>query len=75
MACIAKIQKNVKGEHHKCDISLIEDIKNIKKNNLIENIKLLEELSINLHESINKLKGIIDNISKNKDELKLEIQN
>ena len=75
LACIAKIQKNGKGEHHNCDISLIEDVENIKKNNLIENIKVLEELSINLEESINKLKAIIDNISKNKDELKLEIQN
>ena len=75
LACIAKIQKNGKGEHHNCDISLIEDNENIKKNNLIENIKVLEELSINLEESINKLKAIIDNISKNKDELKLEIQN
>ena len=75
LACIAKIKKNGKGEHNDCDISLIEDIENIKKNNLIENIKLLEELSLNLEESINKLKSIIKNISKNKEELKLNIQN
>ena len=74
-ACTTKIKKNGKGEHNNCDISLIEDIENIKKNNLIENFKLLEELSINLEESINKLKLIIENISKNKEELKLNIQN
>ena len=74
-ACIAKIKKNGKGEHHNCDICLIEDIENIKKNNLINNIKLLEEFSINIEESINKLQIIIENISKNKEELKMNIQN
>ena len=75
LACIAKIKKNGKGEHCDCDICLIEDIENKKKNDLINNIKLLEDLSIDLDESINKMKNLIENINKNKDELKFNIQN
>ena len=73
--CIVKIQKNGKGQHTDCEINLIEDIENIKKKNLMENIKILEELSINLKDSINTLGTIIENINKNKEELKLKIQN
>ena len=74
-ACIAKIKKNGKGDHNDCDICMIEDIENIKKNNLIENIKILDELSINLDEFIIKLKNLIENINKNKEKLKMNIQN
>ena len=35
---------------------MIQEIKNEKKNTLEENINHLEKLSINLNESINKLK-------------------
>jgi len=73
--CIVKIQKNGKGQHSDCDICLIEDIEDAKKNSLIENIQILEELSTNLKDSINKLGNIIEKISNNKEELKLKIQN
>ena len=34
-ACIAKIKKNENGKHKDCDVCLIEDIKNEKKNKMI----------------------------------------
>ena len=44
------------------------------KNKLKDNIKLLEELSNTLNESINKIKNIFNKISKDKEELKVKIQ-
>ena len=73
-ACIAKIKGEGDGQHADCEICLIEDIKEIKKNKLKENIKYLEDLSINFQESIDKLKQIYENINSNKEELKLNIQ-
>ena len=40
---------------------------------LAENIKILEELSSKIENSINELKKIIENINDNKEELKLKI--
>ena len=59
-ACIAKINKNGKGQHGECDICLIQDIKNEKKEYFSESIKNMEKLS----------KDII----KEKEELKIKIQ-
>ena len=73
-ACIAKLQKKENGKHKDCDICFIEDIKEEKKSKLKENIKCLEKLSNTLQESINKLKIIFEDINKNKEELKLQIQ-
>ena len=42
-ACIAKINKKGNGQHKDCKIECIEDLKEEKKNKLIENIKYLEE--------------------------------
>ena len=72
-ACISKIKKNGKGNHHDCDICTIDEIINMKKNNLIENVKILEDLSINLDESINELKNLFEKINKDKEEIKLNI--
>ena len=49
---------------------LIEDIENEKKNQLKDNIKLLEDLSDNLQQSINEIKIVIEKIDENKEELK-----
>ena len=54
---------------------LIEDIENEKKNQLKDNIKLLEDLSDNLQQSINEIKIVIEKIDENKEELKKNIQN
>ena len=73
-ACIAKIKKKGKGQHTDCNVCVIEDIKEEKKNNLKDNIKILENLCTNLDESINKIKIISDKINKNKEDLKIKVQ-
>ena len=73
-ACIAKIKGEGNGQHTDCDISLIKDIKNDKKNKLKDNIKSLEDLSNKLEQSINELKSLFKTINESKEELKLKIQ-
>ena len=73
--CITKIKTRKGGQHLECSVCEIEDIENDKKDKLKENIKYLEELSINLQDSINELKLIVEKIEKNKDEIKMNIQN
>ena len=75
VACISKIKDEIYGQHKDCDVCKIKDIKDEKKNKLGENIKFLEELSKNLQSSINELKILLEDINKNKEELKLKIQN
>ena len=50
-------------------------MKEEKKNKLKENIKLLEELENNFTQSMEKLRIIFQKIDKDKEDLKLEIQN
>ena len=73
-ACIAKIKTKEVGQHSECDICLIEEIKNEKKNNLQQNIKLLEELSDKFNESFNKLNVLFEKIAENKEKIKNKIQ-
>ena len=70
-----KIKKEGKGQHSYCDVCLIEDIKKEKKNKLNENIQNLERLSNNIDDLINQLKILFEKINKDKEELKLKIQN
>ena len=72
--CISKFQKNGSGKHGNCDICLIDDIKNEKKEKLNENIKILEDLSNNLNQSIDELKNIFEKINKDKENLQIKIQ-
>ena len=72
--CITKIKTKESGQHSDCKICTIQDIENEKKNKLKENIKNLENLSINLQETINQMKIIYEKIDKNKEELKNSIQ-
>ena len=74
-ACIAKIKGEGKGQHSSCDVCLLSEIKDQKKNKLKENINLLENLNNKLGESINNLKELLKVINQNKDELKVKIQN
>ena len=63
------------GQHTDCSILHIGDICEEKKKNLADNIKKLENLSILYQASIDDLKKIFDEIDKNKEEVKKEIQN
>ena len=72
-ACLSKIKGNEYGQHHDCNVCLIEEIKEEKKNKLQENIKYLEEFSDKIQNSINELKKIYENINNKKEELKLKI--
>ena len=72
--CITKIKGKENGQHYDCDICFIDDIEEQKRNKLNENIKILEDLSLNFEKSIEKLKEISEKIEKNKEELKMNIQ-
>ena len=73
--CITKFKGKNHGQHTDCKVCAIEDIEEEKKNKLNENFKNLENLSINLEKSINELKIFFEKIEKNKEELKIKIQN
>ena len=72
--CISKIKTKNNGKHGNCDICEINDIKEEKKELLNENIKLLEELSVNLKKSIDELKNVLEIINKNKENAIINIQ-
>ena len=74
-ACLCKIKGKGNGQHHDCNVCLIEEIKEEKKSKLKENIKYLEESSKNIEESIKKMKEIYEKITLNKEEIKLKILN
>ena len=70
--CITKIKKEGIGQHTDCNICTIEDIFEEKKKNFENNIKSLEDLSGVL--SSKELNEIIENIEKNKEKVKLDIE-
>ena len=72
VGCISKIKDEEYGQHKDCDVCLIKEINDIKKNKLKENIKCLEDLSNKLGQSINDLKILFDKINENKENLKLK---
>ena len=74
-ACLCKIGKKGIGFHKDCDVCLIEDIKEEKKNSIKSNIKYLEEISNTFNDTLNNLKLIFEKIVINKEDLKLTIQN
>ena len=73
-SCICKIKNKKYGKHKDCDICLINDIKEEKKNNLNENIKILEEISANIKESLDSIKLIYEKMNEKKEDLKLNVQ-
>ena len=73
-ACISKVKDHGNGQHTDCNVCYIGEIKDEKKNNLKNNIKILEDLTNTLVESINKLKNLLDTIENNKEDLKLKVQ-
>ncbi len=72
--CISKIKTRGNGEHCDCNICDINDICEEKKKNLANKIKNLEKLSKQFQSLINGLKKIFEEIEKNKDDVKEEIQ-
>ena len=74
VACISKIEVKGYGQHKDCDVCIIENIKEEKKNKLNDNIKYLEDLSNNLNNSIKEIKILFDKINERKEKLKLDIQ-
>ena len=72
--CITKLKKKGKGQHSNCDVCLIEDIKEQKKDGLMKNINCLKDLSKKIETSIKELKSIFLKINENKEQLKTDIQ-
>ena len=73
--CIAKLNKRGEGQHKDCDVCYIDEIKDEKKIKLKENIKFLENIQIKFNESLKLMKKIFQDVEKDKEKLKLEIQN
>ena len=55
-ACIAKLKEKGCGLHKDCEVCILENIKDEKKNKLKENIKILEELENKFNKNIKELK-------------------
>ena len=72
--CISKIEGKGNGQHSNCDICFIEDIKEIKKNKLKQNINILEKISNGLEQSIIDLNKIFEKINNDKDNITKKIQ-
>ena len=73
-ACISKIKDEENGQHKDCSVCPIKNIKKNKKNKLKDNIKILDDLSITLTQSIIELKNIFEKISENKENLSIKVQ-
>ena len=74
-ACLCKLQEKGDGLHKDCSVCNIESIKEEKKNNLKENIRSLEELEKKFSINMKELKEVFRQIEKDKEELKMKIQN
>ena len=73
-ACISKIKKNEFGKHKDCDVCIIEDIKEEKEKQFLNDFKYYENFSEKNKDLINNLKEILEEINKEKEDLKLKIQ-
>ena len=72
-ACLSKIKDKENGKHHDCNVCMIEDIKEEKKDIFYENSKYLEEFSDKIEDLINKLKQKYMEINESKERLKEKI--
>ena len=73
-ACTSKIKKEGYGIHSDCDVCLLKEIKDEKKNKLNVNITNLEELVNQIEKSIKELRIIYEQINKNKKELQEKVK-
>ena len=72
-ACLCKIKDKDNGQHTDCNVCLIDEIKEEKRQKLNDNIKYLEDFSDKIENSINELKNIFKKISEYKEDLKMKI--
>ena len=73
LLCCATCTKE-QGNHHKCEVYEINEIKDSKLNDLKKNLNLLEDFTNNLDNSINNFKKLFDEKNKGKEELKEKVQ-
>ena len=73
-ACLSKLNNKGNGQHKDCDVCIIEEVIDEKKNKLNENINKLEEYFKTLGQNIDELKKIFEKICENKNQMKLNIQ-
>ena len=62
------------GNHHKCEVYEISEIKDSKLNELKKNLNLLEDFTNTLENSINNLKKMFEEKNKDKEEFKAQVQ-
>ena len=72
VSCLCILKGKGKGQHSSCEICYLEDIKEEKKCQLKNNIKILEDLSIKLEESVNILKNAYNKIAERKENNKIK---
>ena len=72
--CITKIKNKMNGTHSDCSITNLEEIESEMKKKLGQNIKTLENSSINFSQLIEEVKKIYEKLNISKEELKIEIQ-
>jgi len=72
-ACLCKIKDKDNGQHTDCNVCLIDEIREEKRQKLNDNIKYLEDFSDKLENSINELKNIFKKISEYKEDLKMKV--
>ena len=72
--CLCIKQDDNFGIHNKCKILSINEIENIKKQNLNQNIKLFENLIKTLNEKKEIISNIVKEQEKNKEEIKKKIE-
>jgi len=71
--CITKVKGKDFGQHSDCEVCLLEEIENEKKDILKQNIKILEELSNGFGKTIEDLKIKLEEIKKIKEEIKIKV--
>ena len=74
-ACLCKVDDLGDGQHKDCEVCIINNIKDEKKNKLKENIKVLEELDIFFNEKMKDIKKVFQIIEEDKEKLKIKVQN
>ena len=73
-SCISIINNEKYGQHSDCDVCSIEEIREVKKDELNDNIEKLEELLDNFEKTLIQMDELYKKITKDKEELKMEVQ-
>ena len=72
-ACLSKIKGEGNGQHYNCNVCIIKEINDEKKNKLKENIKILKDFSEKIDNLLNELKALFQKIYQSKEALKMKI--